>query len=170
MVDTELGLIPWVSKQLIPPRLHTHPLIEATLQASKTYAQIQAKRFFRRGKFLRIQDLAALSNTKSFPSWSYMQLKHFLDVPSKILKFTNPPTIFESLCSSSSPQSHVISALYASMFGESQSSLHSDHAFWELVLDREIGEARWDRIHLYIHKGSQCPYAGKWVQAQNEMV
>lgn len=186
IAKTELGSIPWVSKQSVPSKLHTHSLTGATLQVfdkackahalsatdcpitpirgnpdfppglpksylSKEwpYTQMQAKHLFCRGKFLRLQDLVALSNTKSFPSW----LKHFLDVPVKIAKFTSPPTVFESLCSSSSPQSHVISALYVFMFGEPYSSLCSDHTFWESALDREIGEASWDQIHLYIHKG-----------------
>lgn len=31
--------------------------------------------------------------------------------------------------------------------------MRSDHAFWESALGMEIGDANWDRIHLFKHKG-----------------
>lgn len=68
--------------------------------------------------------------------------------------FTKTPTVFESLCSSSSPQRHVISVLYASMFKEPHTSMHAEHAFWETQLGKVIEKKSWERVHWYIHKGS----------------
>lgn len=113
-----------------------------------------AKHFFRRGRFMWQAELAERSDTGSFPFWPYIQLKHFLDDPSLKKGFTKTPTVLESLCASSTPQSHVISMLYASLFGESYALLSSERSYWNSVLGAEIEEESWDRIHLYIHKGS----------------
>lgn len=115
---------------------------------------MQAKHFFSRGRFLRQGELVSLSNTKSFPFWAYIQFKHFLDSPSNRCKFAKNPTFLESLCTSSSPQSHLILGLYATMFGEPYASLKSEHAYWETELGMVIDDTAWDRVHLYIHKGS----------------
>lgn len=129
-------------------------LAKAYLSAEWPYAEMQAKHFFSRGRFLHQSELAALSLTKSFPFWAYPKLKHYLDNPVTRDSFTKTPTVFESLCSGPSSQRHVISVLYAFMFQEPYSALHTECAFWETQLDTVIPEASWDRIHLYIHKGS----------------
>lgn len=129
-------------------------MAKAYLSAEWPYAEMQAKHFFSRGRFLQQRELAAFSLTKSFPFWAYLQLKHYLDNPATRESSTRTPTILESLCSGPSPQRHVISVLYASMFQELYSELHRERAFWETQLDTVIPEASWDRIHLYIHKGS----------------
>lgn len=129
-------------------------LSRAFLKSEWLHAEMLAKHFFQRGRFMRQTELAEHSGTGSYPFWSYIQLKHFLDDPSRKKGFTKIPTIMESLCSRSTPQSHVISMLYASMLGGSSALLHSKHSFWESTLGLEIDEKNWDRIHLYIHKGS----------------
>lgn len=113
-----------------------------------------AKYFFRRGRFLRQTELANISNMSLFLFWPYIQLKHFLDNPTHKEGFTKNPTVLESLCSSSHPQRHVISALYASLFEKTPTSLRSEHAYWELVLGRELEEGDWDKVNVYLHKGS----------------
>lgn len=95
-----------------------------------------------------------MSNTKSFPFWIYIQLKHFLDSPVNRECFTKTPMVLESLCSGPSPQSHLISGLYATMFGEPYASLRSEHAYWETELGTVIDDTAWDRVHLYMHKAS----------------
>lgn len=115
---------------------------------------MQAKPFFSRGKFLDQKELAALSLTKSFPFWAYLQLKHYLDNPASREKLTKPPTVFESLCLGPPPQRHMISTLYASMFRDSRKILQTEYEFWKTQLNIEIPEASWELIHLYIHKGS----------------
>lgn len=152
--QAELGMVPWLPKENIPPHIHAHPLIGATLQAfdractihklsSKEcpitplrgnptfipglarnflaaewpHREIQARHFFWRRRFKNHKEMAELSNTAKFPFWSYLQLKHYLDNPTRRAHFTRDTTVFESRCTRSSPQSHVISALYASMFG-----------------------------------------------------
>lgn len=131
-----------------------HPgMAKAFLLVEWPYAEMQAKHFYSRGRFLHQGELATLSNTKSFPFWAYIQLKHYLDNAASRGSFTKPPTILESLCSSSSVR-HVISVLYASMFKEPYASLRSEHVFWETKLNMTIKDTSWDRVHLYIHKGS----------------
>ena len=147
--DRDFPITPIRDTPDLPPGLQ-----KSYLLAEWPQAQMLSKHFFYSGKFPSLQVLAQMSTTQAFPSWPFMQLKHFLNVPAKIAKYTRSSTVFESLCSSTSPQSHVISALYAYMFGELYSSLRSDHAFWKTALDREIGDASWDHIHLLIHKGS----------------
>lgn len=56
-----------------------------------SYAEMQEKYFFHRGTFVRQQELAPLSNTKSFPLWSYIQLKHFLDDSRRKEGYTKAP-------------------------------------------------------------------------------
>lgn len=47
-------------------------LAKTYLSQEWPYAEMQVKHFFRRSKFIRQQDLAVLSNTKSFCFWSYI--------------------------------------------------------------------------------------------------
>lgn len=93
-------------------------ITKAYLSAEWPYAEMQAKHFFSRGRFLGQGELAALSLTKSFPFWAHLQLKHYLDNPANRDSFAKNPTVIELLCSSSTPEKHVISVIYASMFGE----------------------------------------------------
>ena len=44
--------------------------------------------------------------------------------------------------------------LYTSLFGESSTLLSSERSHWNSAVGSEIDEENWDRIHLYIHKGS----------------
>lgn len=82
-----------------------------------------------------------------------MQLKHFLDVPSRREGFTKPTTILESLCSRTAPRT-MSYRLYASLFEELSVHLHSEHSYWESTVGTEMDKEGWDRINLYIHKGS----------------
>lgn len=94
------------------------PVMEqAYLAAEWPYPEMRAQHFFLRDRFLRQQELAAISNTKSFPFWAYIQIKHFLDNPANRDSFGKNPTVLESLCTGPSPQSHSILVLYAAMFG-----------------------------------------------------
>lgn len=60
----------------------------------------------------------------------------------------------ESLCTRSTPQCHVISMLYLSLFDEHSTLLHAERSYWESALGSEIDKENWDLIHLCIHKGS----------------
>lgn len=127
---------------------------QAYLAAEWPYPEMQARHFFLRGRFLRQRELEAISNTKSFPFWACIQIKHFLDNLANRDNFGKNPTVLESLCTGPFPKNHLISVLYAAVFGESYASQRSELAYWETVLDREIEDSSWDRVHLYIHKGS----------------
>lgn len=105
-----------------------------------------------------------------FLFWSYIQLKHYLDNPDNRECYTKAPAVFESLCSSSALQSHVIFVLYASMFGKPYASLHSEHAFWESALDTAIEDTHWDHIHLHPLRIFKCKYPRKRIQTQNTVV
>lgn len=42
ITENELGPIPWVSKQYVPPKFHAHPLTGATLQAFDKVCKVHA--------------------------------------------------------------------------------------------------------------------------------
>lgn len=62
------------------------------LVAEWPYTEMLAKQFFHGGRFMRLNVLAELSNTGSFPFWSYMQLQHYLDYPSSRAGFSKTLT------------------------------------------------------------------------------
>lgn len=65
------------------------------MKAEWPYEEMLAKHFFHRGHFMWQTELAEISNMLAIPFWSYMQLKHLLNAPSRRESFTKSTTRLE---------------------------------------------------------------------------
>ena len=59
-----------------------------------------------------------------------------------------------TLCSSKSPQRHIILMLYASMYKAPFVSMQAEQTSWETRLGRTVGMKDWEKIYWFIFKGS----------------
>lgn len=100
------------------------------------------------------ENLVDSSLFKSFPFWTYRQIRHFLSTQGTTLTWTRQLTPFEELCTRSSPQRHLISYMYNALIDNTTYTPDSTHTAWEVDLQMTFTEEDWTRINEYIHKGS----------------
>lgn len=60
----------------------------------------------------------------------------------------------EELCSTASPQRHLILTVYALLFGEIDHKSNTVIQKWESELKLDLPKEEWDSIYEHIHKGS----------------
>lgn len=90
------------------------------LSDSWPHSTIQAGQFYGRGHLLTQFKLATRMTNHTFPFWTYMQIRNFLEKPNPRPDWSRQTSPFESLCLKTEPQSHLISAL---LFEEHGSNL-----------------------------------------------
>lgn len=83
-----------------------------------------------------------------------MQLRHFLLDPQTRAAYSRNQSHFESLCSATEPQRHLISTIYLNLFLEHTPKTNIASAKWEKDLSIHLSDKEWEKIYSNIHKGS----------------
>lgn len=101
---------PWISP-LTP--LWSNPEF---LSSEWPYRDVLATHFFRSGTLLLLEDLNIKLAPQHIPSWTYMQIKHFLTRRENAYLWKKPLTALETLCIKKTRQRHHISGIYSCLF------------------------------------------------------
>lgn len=118
------------------------------------YPAIRAEQFFHRGHPLALQSLSSQMTNKSFPFWSYTQIRHFLDRFHPRTDWSRQLTPFESICLRQEPQRHLISDIYAILFANYDPKCNEASRRWEQDLSLDLSKSEWENIYTFIHKGT----------------
>lgn len=80
------------------------------------HKDILTKHFFKRGSLLSRDELNKEINPHTITKWNYMQIKHFLTRRESAQSWTRTPTTQEELCSKITPQRHISSPPYTTLY------------------------------------------------------
>lgn len=81
-------------------------------------------------------------------------IAHYLKILDKNGQCSRPLNPFESLCTRTTPQSHLLSYIHNLLFTDLKANESRSCRKWEADLSIQITEDRWEQIFLNIHKGS----------------
>lgn len=148
--------VPWMSP-LTP--LRNNPdfvpgLEKNVLTNSWPHGEILVKHFFKNGKLLSRDEINRDSDPPQISQWNYIQIRHYLTSNETTQHWTRPLTTLEDLCTRTTPQRHIISFLYNSLFVSNSVFSSSSYQAWEQDLNLNLSEENWEKIFMYAHKGS----------------
>lgn len=117
--------------------------------------EVLTHHFFYKGQFRSYENLTSGSCMKSFPFWSYRQLRHFFTSKDPTDTWTRQLTPFEALYSLTTPQRHLISFIYSLLQDDThQSQKEPAQRSWGRDMQITFTDEEWETINTYAHKGS----------------
>lgn len=115
---------------------------------------LRASQFFKNGILLSFTALISHFQDYHIPFFKFLQIRHFLNNARPISQWFRDLTPFESLCTSTPPQRHVISEVYSLLFSNCDPKTNAINQKWETELGLAITTEEWENIYEHIHKGS----------------
>lgn len=88
------------------------------------------------------------------PFYKYLQVRHFLQSSRQSSLWHRDLTQFESLCTSTEPQGHLISVNYSLLFSGHKVKEDKIIQQWEKELTLDLTPTEWEHIFTLMHKGS----------------
>lgn len=77
---------------------------------------MRASHFFEGGSFRDRTAVPVLPEASPLPFWIYFQIRHYINDPRLRTLHARDLTPFDSLCSSTSPQRHLVSNSYSTLY------------------------------------------------------
>lgn len=106
------------------------------------------------GKILSVAQIATRFEKTPIPQWTFLMIAHYLQTLDKKGQCSRQLTPFETLCTKTTPQTHLISQIHNMLFSDHKASDSQFCRKWEKDLSIQITEEGWERIFSHIHKGS----------------
>lgn len=118
------------------------------------FPSFSAFHLFENGNFLSLPQLADKMTNKIFPPGLYQQLQLWMGDLNQNNQISRPLSFFESLCSLSSPQRHVVSLVHNTFFQQPTVNNCCFRKAWERDLNLQFSDSEWGKILTLTHKGS----------------
>lgn len=116
--------------------------------------QIKAHQFFHQGKLLSAAQIATRLEKTPIPTWAYLLIAHYITTLDKNKHCSRQLTPFETLCTKTTPQYHLISCIPNLIFNNLKANESLACKKWEAELSISLTAENWEQIFLNIHKGS----------------
>lgn len=109
---------------------------------------LRTSQFFQNGKLLPFNALLSHLPDYHIPFFKFLQIRHFLNEARPTSQWFRDLTPFETLCTSSLPQKHLISEVYSLLFSEYDPKINTTNQKWETELGLDISYEDWVNINL----------------------
>lgn len=145
-------------------------LTSSSVKDPKPSPALRTHHFYCAGSFMNYNQFTAQWPDTRLTSWTYMQMRNFLWFSECSSAVSWPLTPFESLCSRSSPQQHVISTDHNFFSLNKSPGDGKACSAWEKDLQIDLPPEELGRVHRNTHKGSinfsvqenSCKLLSRW--------
>lgn len=135
-------LSPILNNPDFPPGMVNHPCF-----GGQPDIGLQIFHRLQNGKFLSYETLNSHWGNSHLSEWEYMQFQHFVHSIKLKHNLSSPLTPFEQLCTNSTPQRHVISALNDLLWDDTKADEAHVYKNWAHDLNMEISDTQWQKNH-----------------------